>query len=132
MDAALTELVRQRAGNRCEYSRLPQAHSALRFHIEHIVPRQHGGGDTPENLALACPECNRRKGTNLTGIDPESRRVLRLFHPRQDRWSDHFQTLAPRILPRTDIGRTTEWLLALNSDARLRWRTLLHRLREWP
>src|SRR5437016_3905081 len=41
---------------------------AVRFHVEHIVARQHGGSDTVENLALACPECNRHKGTNLTGI----------------------------------------------------------------
>ena len=132
MDAALAQLVRQRAGHRCEYCRLPQSHSALRFHLEHIVPRQHGGGDVAENLALACPECNRRKGTNLTGIDPESRLLVRLFHPRQDRWADHFRVLAARILPLTDVGRTTEWVLALNTEARLRWRVLLQRLRDWP
>jgi len=43
MDRATSQLVRQRAGQRCEYCRLPQQHSALRFHIEHIVARQHGG-----------------------------------------------------------------------------------------
>ena len=58
MDAATAQLARQRAGNRCEYCRLLQEHSALRFHIEHIVAQQHGGTDDPENLALACPECN--------------------------------------------------------------------------
>jgi 5-methylcytosine-specific restriction endonuclease McrA len=73
MDAATGELVRQRAGNLCEYCHLPQVFSGLRFHIEHIVPRQHGGTDDPGNLALACPECNFRKGTNLTGIDPDTR-----------------------------------------------------------
>lgn len=131
MEAALAQLVRQRAGDRCEYCGLPQNRSSLRFHVEHIVPRQHGGTDAPENLALACPECNRRKGTNLTGIDPETGRVVRLFHPRQDRWEDHFRAEGPRLLARTDVGRTTTWLLAMNTGQRLRWRDLLHRLGKW-
>ena len=40
MDAATGELVRQRAGNLCEYCHLPQVFSGLRFHIEHIGPRR--------------------------------------------------------------------------------------------
>ncbi len=40
---ALRELVRQRAGNRCEYCLLPE-HAALHKHEpDHIIPRQHGG-----------------------------------------------------------------------------------------
>jgi hypothetical protein len=58
MDAATKRLVRQRAADRCEYCQLAEIHSALRFHIEHIVAEQHGGKDTLDNLALACPECN--------------------------------------------------------------------------
>jgi 5-methylcytosine-specific restriction endonuclease McrA len=61
MDAGLRELVRQRAGDCCEYCRLPQKVSELRFHVEHVIPRQHGGSDEFENLALACPECNLHK-----------------------------------------------------------------------
>ena len=30
--------------------------------VEHIVPRNRGGGDEPENLALACARCNFQKG----------------------------------------------------------------------
>lgn len=70
MDAATVQLVRQRAGNRCEYCLLPQEFSGLRFHVEHIVARQHRGTDDADNLALACPECNCHKGTNLSGVDP--------------------------------------------------------------
>ena len=132
MDAALAQLVRQRAGDRCEYCRLPQSRSSLRFHIEHIVARQHGGADVAENLALACPECNRRKGTNLTGVDPDTGQVVRLFHPRRGRWEEHFRVDGSRLLARTDAGRTTIWLLAMNSGPRLRWRDMLVRLGEWP
>jgi 5-methylcytosine-specific restriction endonuclease McrA len=85
MDASARQLVRERAGHRCEYCRMPERHSALSFHIDHILPRQHGGTDAIENLALACPECNLRKGPNLTGIDPDTGAVIRLFQPRTDR-----------------------------------------------
>jgi hypothetical protein len=39
-----------------------------------------------------------------------------LFHPRQDRWDDHFKREGPHILGTTDVGRTTAWLLQFNSD----------------
>ena len=70
MDVTTCDLVRRRAGNRCEYCLLPQAHSQLTHHIEHIVAKQHGGRDDIDNLALACHRCNLRKGPNLTGVDP--------------------------------------------------------------
>ena len=43
MELAARDLVRQRAGNRCEYCLLRQEHSDLTHHLEHIVPKQHGG-----------------------------------------------------------------------------------------
>lgn len=128
MDSATSELVRQRAGYRCEYCHLPQQASALRFHVEHIIARQHGGTDDPSNLALACPECNYQKGTNLSGIDPDTGKVTSLFHPRHDHWADHFVHDAARIVGRSPAGRTTVWLLEMNTGDRLRWRELLQRL----
>ena len=128
MDSATSELVRQRAGHRCEYCRLPQRPSALRFHVEHIIARQHGGNDESANLALACPECNYQKGTNLTGIDPDTGKVTPLFHPRRDLWTEHFARDAARIVGKSPVGRTTVWLLEMNSGDRLRWREMLLRL----
>src|SRR6266566_4286721 len=91
MDAATRIFVRERAGNRCEYCRLPQdAAPLVTFHVEHIVARQHGGAEDASNLALACHHCNLHKGTNLTGIDPEAGAVVVLFHPRRDVWETHF------------------------------------------
>lgn len=130
MDAATSQLVRQRAGNRCEYCHLPQDFSDLRFHVEHIVPRQHRGADNPDNLALACPECNLHKGTNLTGIDPDTNQVTPLFHPRRDKWEDHFALIDGRIAGRTPTGRTTAWLLTMNvgDNLRIRQRLVRHGL----
>jgi hypothetical protein len=128
MDATTGQRVRERAANHCEYCRLPQEFSALLFHIEHIVPRQHGGTDDPENLALACPECNYHKGTNLTSIDPDTGRVTPLFHPRRQQWADHFTLDRATVVGKTPVGRTSVWLLELNTGERLRLRELLLRL----
>jgi len=125
MDAASRELVRQRAGDRCEYCHLPQEFSELRFHIEHIKPRQHGGREAPENLALACPDCNLAKGPNLAGLQPGGGKIVRLFNPRLDDWSRHFRCDGARIVGRTPVGSTSVALLRMNHPERLRIRSLL-------
>lgn len=67
-------------------------HSPLAaLHVEHIRPLKHGGSDDDSNLCLACIDCNLHKGSNLTGVDPFTDTVTLLFHPRQQRWEDHFQ-----------------------------------------
>lgn len=115
MDAATRRFVWERAGNRCEYCRLAQAHELFfRFHTEHIIARQHGGGDGPDNLALACHHCNEHKGPNLSGIDPQTGKVVRLFHPRRQRWSRHFRFVGPLLVGRTAGGRATVAVLAMN------------------
>lgn len=131
MNAALREQVRRRAGNRCEYCRLHQEHeSSHPFHVEHINPRKHGGADDSENLALACHQCNLHKGTNLTGRDPDTNEIVRLFDPRQDRWREHFKHDGSRIVGLTAVGRTTSWVLQMNSDDRVELRSILIELGE--
>lgn len=125
MDAADREFNRHRARNRCEYCHLPQDVSELLFHVEHIIPRQHGGADDLDNSALACPDCNLLKGPNLTAIDPRTRRTVRLFHPRRDKWPQHFARRGPRIVGKTAMGRATVSLLKMNSPQRIRIRLLL-------
>jgi hypothetical protein len=125
MDVGLRELVRQRAGDRCEYCHFPQEFSELRFHVEHVTPRQHGGTEALENLALACPDCNLAKGPNLAGLQPGGRKIVRLFNPRLDRWSQHFRCDGARIVGRTQVGRASAALLRMNDTERLRIRSLL-------
>lgn len=125
MEFAAREFVRQRAGSRCEYCLLPQAYSELTHHVEHIVAKQHGGTDDADNLALACHRCNLQKGPNLTGIDPSTGELVRLFHPRRDRWVEHFRWEGTHILGITARGRATVQLLAVNDARRLELRTQL-------
>ncbi len=125
MDAAIIRLVRDRAGGRCEYCHDPESLALVAFHCEHIVARQHGGADQAENLALACPDCNFRKGPNLTSIDPVSGELTRLFRPRTDSWNDHFVLRGSFVNGRTEIGRATVQLLGFNSTVRQHHRRLL-------
>ena len=120
MTEAVRHLVRQRAKHRCEYCQLHQDDSPLAaLHIEHIRPIKHGGTDALENLCLACIDCNLHKGTNLTGIDPETDEITPLFHPRRDNWDEHFIWNGIRIAGRTAVGRATIRVLYLNGDDRL-------------
>jgi hypothetical protein len=125
MDLATREVVRRRADNRCEYCLLRQNHTDLTHHIEHIVAKQHGGGDEVDNLALACHRCNLRKGPNLAGVDPVSAERVPIFHPRRDRWDEHFVFQGVRIEGLTPIGRATVQVLAMNDARRLELRSEL-------
>src|SRR6267142_934033 len=82
ISAQIRSHVRERAQSACEYCHLHQDDSPLAvLHIEHIIPKFHGGSDDIDNLALACIDCNLHKGTNLTGIDPETSEITHCFIP---------------------------------------------------
>lgn len=125
MDAALRDLIRERAGHRCEYCHLSQAAEPFfTYHIEYVVARQHGGGDDDPNLALACYHCNSHKGPNLTAFDPSTGSLVRLFHPRLDKWDEHFELNGIIIVGRTATGRATVALLQMNASDRRRLRAI--------
>lgn len=114
MNADLIRRVWERASARCEYCHLPSACYLGPFQIEHIIARQHGGKSEAENLALACIHCNRFKGPNIAGRDPETGEIVRLFHPRQDKWAEHFRWQGPELKSLTQIGRVTILVLQIN------------------
>ena len=125
MDAKTRARVWERAGHRCEYCQLHQDDSPLALlHVEHILPRFHGGSDEPDNLVLACIDCNLHKGTNLTGLDPETGQITELFHPRRHRWDEHFAWRGIHLHGQTAIGRTTIRVLHINSEDQLALRSV--------
>ncbi len=112
--------VRQRAENRCEYCRTRQEHEPfVTYQVEYVIPKQHGGSDDEENLALACPQCNLHKGPNLTGIDPETGAIEPLFNPRLQAWDEHFEARGSYLFGKTPVGRVTVRVLAMNENARV-------------
>ncbi|HSG72929.1 MAG TPA: HNH endonuclease signature motif containing protein, partial [Planctomycetaceae bacterium] len=114
MDRELEELVCERAAGCCEYCSFPQSFAALPFQFDHIIAKKHRGETVADNLALACSYCNRYKGPNVAGIDPETNTHTPLFHPRHDSWSDHFRWNGPQLVGLTPIGRTTIDVLRIN------------------
>lgn len=78
-----------RAHSRCEYCRAPEEFSLDTFTVDHIRPVSDAGGDELSNLAFACHNCNNRKQDAIVAFDPESGRIVPLYHPRRDHWNDH-------------------------------------------
>lgn len=123
MDAALRNLVRERAAERCEYCGVHQDDEPFyRFHIEHVIAKQHGGRDEASNLALSCHHCNLQKGPNLSAIDPDTAQIVALFHPRQQAWAEHFQMQGVTVVGLTATGRATVRLLQMNAVTRIELR----------
>lgn len=125
MDAALRTLVWERAASRCEYCRMPQQLDRPKFEVEHVVPVKHGGLSVSSNLALACFFCNRFKGPNLSGIDPDTRLIRTLFDPRQQVWGEHFFWDGAYLRGYTPEGRATIVVLRINDPLRIAFRELL-------
>ena len=124
--------VRRRAGERCEYCHLPTSVYPWPFHVDHIIARQHGGLTVLDNLALSCLHCNRHKGPNIAGTDPRTGEVVRLFHPRNDQWSVHFEWRGPVLFGRTAIGRVTVHVLSINDPDFLAVREQLMQEQTFP
>lgn len=110
--------VRERANYLCEYCHSSEEASAARFDLDHIIPRSLDGSDKLSNLALACQRCNEYKYKFTTGVDPQTRSIIPLFNPRQQKWSEHFVWSADgiKILGITATGRATCDRLDLNDE----------------
>jgi len=110
----LRETVATRAERRCEYCLLPERWTTLPFQLDHIIAEKHGGQTSLENLAYSCLHCNSFKGPNIAGRDDETGETVRLFDPRHDNWSEHFEWDGALLKGRTAVGRATIAVLRLN------------------
>lgn len=121
---AIRDLVRQRAGGKCEYCHALERWQYVPFTVDHVVPVVEDGTDHPDNLALACFHCNRRKANLLSAPDPASGADVSLFNPRYDEWRKHFiwSEDSLQVIGLTAVGRATIALLGLNRDRIIRIR----------
>ena len=126
MAESLDQIVRELAGHRCEYCLMPEGNRRISFVLDHVIARQHGGLTVLANLALCCPRSNQSKGPNIAGIDPESGRLTRLFHPREDLWRTHFRYQTTTLIGLTDVGRATITVLAINLPLRIEARLSMY------
>jgi hypothetical protein len=125
ISSTLRRLVRERAKACCEYCLIPEITTFAPHEIDHIIAEKHGGLTESDNLALSCTLCNKHKGTDLTSIDPDTEEIIPLYHPRKDRWLDHFLLSDAKITALTPKGRVTVRLLQFNRYERIEERKIL-------
>ena len=116
--------------------------------VDHVIPRAAWLGprppdfqpDDPDNLAVACYQCNIvGKRAQTRGVDPLSGVEVALFHPRRQRWADHFawSTDYLTLTGKTPTGWATIAALRLNGPNYRAQRRLLRLAvaaggRRWP
>ncbi len=132
ISAALRREVRQRARERCEYCLIAESEAFGPHEPDHLIALKHGGETSFANLVLACFDCNRFKGSDISSLDPLTGKLVPLFNPRTQSWAEHFHLNGCQIIPLTAIGRATERLLKLNLDGRITSREQSAKLGFYP
>jgi hypothetical protein len=89
----------------------------LPFQIDHIVAENHGGETVADNLLQRSE--HRGDGFRLWSTDPAVQSVAH-------KWTDHFFFFQhARLEGRTEVGRVTIHVLAMNAEELLSFRTEL-------
>jgi hypothetical protein len=130
----LRRSVEKRARGICEYCLALSKYSLGPFNIEHIIPEAKGGKTLLDNLAWACHGCNSYKAIKTEAKDPVSLVVVPLFHPRKQKWDEHFawENDYKTIVGLTPIGRATVEALRLNRAELINLRSVLLLFGEHP
>lgn len=115
---------------RCAYCHSLERLLGMPLETDHIIAISSGGKTVIGNLCLACRACNGHKRQIITAPDPVTTRLVKLFHPRQQKWLEHFQWSAngQRIIGLTGTGRATIQTLQMNNDLITNLRSLWVRL----
>src|ERR1700692_1341332 len=112
----LRERVAEQARQRCGYCLTSEEIVGKPMEIDHLIPESLGGLTEESNIWLACSLCNDHKSNRIVASDPESDETVRLFDPRRQVWSEHFQwsEQGDIIVGLTPAGRATVAALQLN------------------
>ena len=132
MDAALTRLVWQRAKRRCEYCQLPQAADDAAVRNRPYPLPQASRADRRQQPRPELLPVNSFKGSDISSIDKNTRKLTPLFNPRRHKWATHFRWEGPHLVGRTAIGRVTVALLHINDEYRVELREILIEEGEFP
>ncbi len=132
--AKLRQKVIEQAKECCEYCLSQACFATESFAVEHIKPRSRSGQTISGNLALACPGCNGYKHAKTKALDPVTGKLVQLFHPRRQKWHDHFRWSDDytHIVGLTAIGRATIEALQLNRQCLVNLRQMLYVWGEHP
>lgn len=111
----------------CAYCQTTTANTGQPMTVDHIIPEVRGGLTAFENLCFCCRRCNEFKAAQTQVKDPLTGEYVALYHPRQQRWHDHFMwdEAGMIIIGLTAVGRATILGLYMNNAvivaARRRW-----------
>jgi hypothetical protein len=110
----------------CAYCHSPETLLGIPLEADHITATSLGGKTVIGNLWLCCRTCNGNKGQIAAARDPATGRTAKLFHPRGQKWLEHFEWSADgaRILGLTATGRATIEALQMNNDLIVNLRSL--------
>ena len=122
------------AQKRCEYCKSPKDFSTDLYAYDHVIPVALGGETNFLNLAYSCGSCNSYKNQKIVGFDDVSKVKVALFHPRIQKWSEHFEWSDDfkQIKGITPIGRATINELKLNRKEVINFRSVLILAKEHP
>lgn len=115
---------------RCAYCHSPENLLGMPLEADHIIATAHGGQTVIANLCLACRTCNGHKWQLSRARDPLTNRLVKLFHPRRQKWPEHFQWSADgtHLVGLTAAGRATIEALQMNNEPIINLRSLWVRL----
>jgi len=128
----LRRQVAERAYHVCEYRLIHEDDTLLRLPGGPHHQPQARGPTEPANLAWASACWNNNKGSDLGTLVGDPPQLVRLFHPRTDRWDQCFHLNGIRIEAAQPAGEATVKLLQLNHDTRLREREALAEAARYP
>lgn len=128
------KLVSERACHRCEYCQSPVDFSTQDFETDLVTPESKGGLVILENIAQACRGCNGHKFNKTKALDPLGGKIVPLFNPRKDVWSNHFAWDSDPVylIGLTPTGRATIEALQLNRRRLLILRRNLQNIHRHP
>lgn len=114
----LRQFIAERAHGLCEYCQTAEI-IVVSLEIDHIVPQAAGGITNVDNLCLVCRGCNAFKQDFQEAVDPDTQKVVALFNPRTQLWTEHFRWSEDGVLVigLTPTGRATIERLRMNRPA---------------
>ncbi len=86
----LLRKIAAQARYRCGYCLTRETVTGMPMDIDHLIPEALGGSTEEANLWLACGLCNAFKGNRVSVLDDETGKIVPIFNPRYQVWSDHF------------------------------------------
>jgi len=104
VSAALRRVVVARADALCEYCLIHEDDTVFGCEVDHVISEKHGGTTEADNLAYARAFCNRAKGSDIGSVLRTTGAYVWFFHPRLDRWAEHFGLDGAAIVALSDVG----------------------------